>query len=1049
MVICCSRGNRLQDVFINKWRTSTTEEIPFMMRVGVLVLALLLAPSAGAGDLLFSASFDDGFNADYGLGTPQPVYSDRIERVQGRTDLGLWVKPNEWIFYQIEGNLHLAEGTLALWVKPHFDFPHVRSDYGEASQCVFSMRIRSGQALELKIQHGADQSELVLYSAADKERQSQVRLSVSDWKAGEWHRVIVSWKQPSHLSLAADDTPPVTRQNAHLPNLPERMFYDIYFGTNSVGSAHARMEHLDATLDDIRIYRTWQRQPDESPVPEVLESVPLRRPGTSPRWVGKNRYRMNFQVDGIQKRWKQVPIAVSVTLGNGWENLDSQGRRAAIDSLRLVQFDLRSGHPHVWNTHLRDDSRFYRPFQIDDQLYWKNTGLVRWIHENHEPVGYSLYYDPAAPYDAPFPLEIPMIGNGDRLHIGKKDTVDMLSGSISGVFDVADIDGDGDLDIWMNFGTLQTRACLDLMNGHYFYENLSGKQSADSVFAPPQLIIRGNTLTGYISGLVLPHISDVNQDGKSDLLMCGRSLQEWWEWEIQRGRPVITAIHPLVFDGAVPRDEYKTRLYDWDQDGLPDMMAGRKVFLNVGQTGNPVFNTRDPISLPLDDVDSAQWYFFPVDWDGDGDMDFISSGWNHQLYFHENIGSQTDLRIAEARRLVTFDFHEIWIPDQLIQINVLDWDGDGDLDILWSGEKSNIGFLENIAAPGEPPKLKQTVFLQQLRPMVDSGSISIPVFTDWDSDGDLDLVLGGSGAYLFYHENLGSTRQPVWSTRRMLEAGNTVIELRAGPEGSVQGPLETGWGYNNPEVADWDGDGLLDVLISGIRGDHHFFRNIGTTSTPRLSAGRLLEVDWGEGEPLVPQWLPFKPQGRELLTVWRTRPVAMDWNADGLTDYITLDHEGELALYERFCKADGSLGLLPGKRIFSIEGAYSQALVWNRPPGEAQAGRSGRTVINLVDWDRDGDFDLILDNLNGRYYENIMDNSQPHFVDRGDLVSERLANHNTAPFAVDWDGDGWHDLFVGTESGQVYYFHRAYIEKEIPQVHFLAVESRYVNSKRR
>ena len=253
-----------------------------------------------------------------------------------------------------------------------------------------------------------------------------------------------------------------------------------------------------------------------------------------------------------------------------------------------------------------------------------------------------------------------------------------------------------------------------------------------------------------------------------------------------------------------------------------------------------------------------------------------------------------------------------------------------------------------------------------------------------------------------------------------------MIALPAGVDGSVQGLEEQGWQYNNVTAADWDGDGRCDLIVSGIRGEHVWFLNVGFEGSPLLAAGELLEVEW-VGEPLGPAWLPYHAEGDELITVWRTRPTVLDWDGDGLADYITLDHKDEMAWYRRDKDDLGNLILRPGENIFEIEGPYSQALVWNRP-ANATAGRTGRTVFSIVDWDRDGDFDLIMDNVNGRYYENVNDNAKVKWVDRGDLVKERLTNHNDAPTAVDWDGDGWCDLFVGAESGRVFYFARAYIE---------------------
>ena len=223
--------------------------------------------------------------------------------------------------------------------------------------------------------------------------------------------------------------------------------------------------------------------------------------------------------------------------------------------------------------------------------------LLRFVHDEARDGVYALYYDLAGKYAGPFPREIPMVGNGDRLRVGLKGSVSELCSSIAGVFDVCDIDGDGDYDLWLNGGTAINERDRDLMIGHYYYENISSELGQANVFAPGQLIKRGNTLTGYVSGNIIPDICDVNCDGRLDVLMLGR-IHEWWEWELRGGQPVVTAVHELEFTGKPPKAELKSIWFDWDNDGLKDILVGElpdipndelspvvRVFRNVGDGG--------------------------------------------------------------------------------------------------------------------------------------------------------------------------------------------------------------------------------------------------------------------------------------------------------------------------------------------------------------------------------------------------------------------------------------------------------------------------------
>ncbi|MFO0841630.1 MAG: VCBS repeat-containing protein [Gemmataceae bacterium] len=176
---------------------------------------------------------------------------------------------------------------------------------------------------------------------------------------------------------------------------------------------------------------------------------------------------------------------------------------------------------------------------------------------------------------------------------------------------------------------------------------------------------------------------------------------------------------------------------------------------------------------------------------------------------------------------------------------------------------------------------------------------------DWDGDGDVDILSGNTAGYIEFFENLSGPRvaRPRWAAPRRLEVDGKPFRIMAGRNGSIQGPAEAKWGYTTFSVADWDGDGRPDIVLNSILGDVVWLRNIGTRNAPKLAAPQPIEVEWTAPQPAL-AWGWRKPKGQALLTQWRTTPVVYDFTGDGLPDLAMLDHEGYLALFER-AKRDG------------------------------------------------------------------------------------------------------------------------------------------------
>lgn len=406
------------------------------------------------------------------------------------------------------------------------------------------------------------------------------------------------------------------------------------------------------------------------------------------------------------------------------------------------------------------------------------------------------------------------------------------------------------------------------------------------------------------------------------------------------------------------------------------------------------------------------------DFDADGDFDLLCGEFLDGFTYFENMGTRTKPMYAHGRRIADATGREVRMDLEMIVPIAFDWDRDGDFDLIVGDEDGRVAFVENVGRiNGErTPVFRQPRYFQQEADTLKCGALATPVGADWDGDGDTDIVSGNTAGYIEFFENLSGARvaQPTWAAPRRLEAGGKIFRVMAGPNGSIQGPAETKWGYTTLNVADWDLDGDLDIVFNSILGDAMWLENAGTRTAPRLLGAKAVEVAWKTPAPRL-GWGWRTPQGRALLTQWRTTPLVYDFNGDGLPDLAMLDHEGFLAFFER-ARRDGQLMLKHPRRAFCGEDGQPLQLTAKR------AGGSGRRKLCVTDWDGDGRFDLLLNSANANLLRQVgMRDGKWLFKDAGALNSRNIEGHDVSPAVVDFDGDGVQDFLGGAEDGRFYF----------------------------
>ena len=585
-----------------------------------------------------------------------------------------------------------------------------------------------------------------------------------------------------------------------------------------------------------------------------------------------------------------------------------------------------------------------------------------------------------------------------------------------------DFDGDGDVDLLV--------ACPDVpYNGTYFFENPGGDAKMP-VFRRPVRVGPGarNMQVSFVAG-------------RPRVLTPG---SEWVDF-LGKQLKATRRIHPKtnVHAGLRVRAN-QWRYVDYDADGATDLVVGVGDWSAYGWDN--AFNargewTRGPLhgyvyvlrnraakgkpdwAAPVKVAAGGKCvdvYGMPspsfADFDGDGDLDLICGEFLDGFTYFENTGTRKAPRYAAGRRLgragkpLTMDL-------QMITPTAVDFDGDGDVDLVVGDEDGRVALIEHTGklADGMPQFLPPKYFKQEAGDLK-FGALATPVSADWDGDGDEDLVCGNTAGYVGFIENLDGGNPPRWAAPVRLTAGGKTIRIQAGTNGSIQGPCEAKWGYTTLSVADWDHDGLADLVVNSIWGKVVWYRNVGSKRKPSLAAARPVEVQW-QGKPPKPSWNWWEPKAGELVTQWRTTPVVADWNADGLNDLIMLDHEGYLALFPRQRRGD-RLVLLPGRRIFHGRGGPLRL-------NGRSAGKSGRRKLCIVDFDGDGRRDLLANSRNVDFYRNAGEHGgKVTFELPRTLGKRRLAGHTTSPTTVDWDGDGRRELLVGAEDGCFYHLAR-------------------------
>jgi hypothetical protein len=143
---------------------------------------------------------------------------------------------------------------------------------------------------------------------------------------------------------------------------------------------------------------------------------------------------------------------------------------------------------------------------------------------------------------------------------------------------------------------------------------------------------------------------------------------------------------------------------------------------------------------------------------------------------------------------------------------------------------------------------------------------------DWDDDGDIDILVGTFDGLIFLRRNEGTRREPAYANaNEWLKVGDKPLRVPGGE-------------HANPVAADWDGDGLWDIVTGAGDGGVYWYRNAGRRGRPRFEAPATLVAKHeglGYGELLEP--------GEEPRPGIRSQIAVTDFDGDGKPDILLGD----------------------------------------------------------------------------------------------------------------------------------------------------------------
>lgn len=562
------------------------------------------------------------------------------------------------------------------------------------------------------------------------------------------------------------------------------------------------------------------------------------------------------------------------------------------------------------------------------------------------------------------------------------------------------------------------------------------------------------------------HSLDINFNGIEDLIIFDR-----------HGNRLLTFINdgtdgeyaftfaPEYID-LFPACEHWIQFNDFNGNGKKDIFtyttAGIKVFRNVSDTEIKFEQVTYPFLLTQIGNSLLNLYVTSVDYpaiidmDSDGDLDILTF-WGLGTYLEkhtnlstENFGHSDSLiykkteycwgRFAESdeSNAVTLDTCLSFKSADLLKnipllrdnrhvgstLLMLDMSGNGLKDLILGDIDYPMLFLLKNEGTHDTAFITglDTLFPSNTRP-VNLFSFPVPNFLDITNNGVNDLLVSTFDPSLrrsnhhqsiWFYRNTGTNELPVFEFEREDIFQHRMIDVGAN---------------SRPVLVDLDGDGLLDLFVSNYGyNDTCFYDQFYNLGCKYVSAISYYKNTGSLGNP---EFTLIEDDFAALseLELKAMHPTFGDIDNDGKLEMISGAENGKLLLFKDQSADDSD-------PVFVLEDDNFQDIEV-----------SGFSAPQLIDITGNGMLDLVIGQVNGKlsYYENQGTPNTPVFVN----ITNEFGNVNVTDPMVSYtghsmpcffrDASGQLRLFVGSESGKIFYFRE--IEDNL-NGEFLLVEER-------